>query len=211
MTKLILVTQDNQIRLEGDRIGYGNTWFHGRNKGWETYKVRLSANATKWVEIDDTIEWRDCGSSDGCHQGCGGEIIKHNSKARIQLTGSRDLGIDTGHSPHLGLKMIQKWKCDYDFCYQNHLPSLPYSVAVSPSGKEFALWATDNLSDMIMISKIEIEREEFHFNKLVARENNWHLIKYNHQTYPGGWSTYNLGWVKKVIKLRDTDKVLIKY
>ena len=101
----LIVTANNQVALEGGKVGYGSCTMSSRHGSYETYAVRLSSKAASMVELGDTLEyWR--GKSDWCIVDCGGQIIKADGR-RIQLTGSADLGIDTGHPPHLGLKMIQ--------------------------------------------------------------------------------------------------------
>lgn len=107
--KELVITADNQQVLEGGRIGYGRDRYTCRGGGYESYQVRLSAAAAAWAEVGDILRWWRTGPSDMAYQACGGEIVKADGR-RIQLKGSMDLGIDTGHPPHLGLKMQQVTK-----------------------------------------------------------------------------------------------------
>lgn len=101
----LIVTADNQVALEGGKVGYGSCTMSSRHGSYETYAVRLSSKAVTLVELGDTLEyWK--GKTDWCIQDAGGQIIKSDGR-KIQLTGSADLGIDTGHPPHLGLLMVQ--------------------------------------------------------------------------------------------------------
>jgi hypothetical protein len=60
------------------------------------------------VSIGDTIIFHK-GASDGCAVDCYGEILKQSGEV-FSLLGDADNGIDTGHPPHMYLKMIQKWE-----------------------------------------------------------------------------------------------------
>lgn len=99
----ITVTSKNCRRLESGRVAIGARQFSGRGGSYETYEIRLSAKAAAYLGEGDTVDWWDCDNVLPCIR-CKGEIIKPDGR-RIQLNGCRDVGIDTGHPPHMGLTM----------------------------------------------------------------------------------------------------------
>lgn len=153
----LIVTAENRQPLEGGRIAFGQQNFSCRGGSYKAYEVRLSAKAAAYLENGDTLRWWD-DSSELPYIECGGEIIKPDGR-RIQLRGGRDVGIDTGHPPHLTLRMKTKkavtWKWDanaertswsvvrapwgtwYKF---THCPPGMWGVK---SHKEFMQWAFD--------------------------------------------------------------------
>lgn len=111
------ITTENQRAYESGRVGYGSTWFSGRGGGYETCQVSLSKEAAAIAQIGDVIEWGDSGSSEWCYQSCVGELTKADGTV-YELIGSRDLGIDTGHTPRLGLKKVKKWRLVWSWDYE---------------------------------------------------------------------------------------------
>lgn len=114
--KEILVTGTEQPLSDG-RVPFGSCMFGSRHGDYETYEVLLSAKASEHVSPGDTLKWWR-GASEWCYVDCFGEIIKADG-SRIQLRGGMDIGIDTGHPPHLILKYKEVWqpqwvRRDYD-------------------------------------------------------------------------------------------------
>ena len=103
----ILVTNEKPLS-DGTRP-FGSCVFGSRHGDYETYEVLLSAKASEHVSPGDTLKWWR-GTSEGCYVDCFGEIIKAKDGSRIQLRGGMDIGIDTGHPPHLTLKYNEVWK-----------------------------------------------------------------------------------------------------
>jgi hypothetical protein len=152
----LIVTKENRQPLEGGRVSFGEQYFSCRGGSYRTYEVRLSAKAAAYLEDGDELRWWD-GPSELPYIACGGEIIKADGR-RIQLRGSRDVGIDTGHPPRLTLKMRSRrgvtWEWDgkggrsyqavkapwgtwYKF---DHCPPGIWGVK---SHEEFMTWATN--------------------------------------------------------------------
>ena len=199
MTTLI-VTADNQVALEGGKVGYGTCTMGSRSGSYETYAVRLSSKAASLVEIGDTIEyWR--GKSDWCIQDAGGQIIKADGR-KIQITGSADNGIDTGHPPHLGLKMIQAPK----LCWEAIDSSFSINVI-----KHIETGEVFYSGGKCYPSSIEHARKSYEAFyspeiKLTATQ------KAEFTWYGNPMYGFQSGWwrsLKKVIKLVDTDKPVI--
>lgn len=98
----LIVTAETPRSAEKGMIELGEKTVSRRGKNYRTYEVRLSSTAAKIVENGDVINWWDSSSDLPCIE-LEGEIIKKNK--RYQLKGYRDVGIDSGHPPHLSLKM----------------------------------------------------------------------------------------------------------
>jgi hypothetical protein len=198
MTSFV-VTAINQTPLEGGKVGYGKVTMSSRHGSYETYAVRLSGKTASMVEIGDTLEyWR--GKSDWCVVECGGQIIKSDGK-KIQLTGSADIGIDTGHPPHLGLKMIQAPKMEWEVVdYSSILDVIVYL----PTGEVFY---QDGMCFPSSIEEARVRR-----NKFVEPEINFpYKGEYTWRGNPlYGFQSGYFCTLKKVIRLRDTDIPLIK-
>jgi hypothetical protein len=115
--KSITVTAENRQPLQGGRVAFGRQNFSCRGGSYETYEVRLSAKAAALLEGGDELRWGDWGANELPYIRCRGEIIKSDGR-RVQLHGSRDVGIDTGHPPHMGLVMQTRkgvtWEYDFD-------------------------------------------------------------------------------------------------
>jgi hypothetical protein len=103
MNKLI-VSFENCRQAEDGAVALGERLFQGRGGSYLTYQVKLSASAAQLLEEGDVIRWWDKGGNDLPSVSCGGEIAKPNGSC-IQLRGGRDVGIDSGHPPHLTLAM----------------------------------------------------------------------------------------------------------
>jgi len=153
--KTIILTERNCQYLGGGRVAFGQQDFSCRGGSYSTYEVRLSARAAEYLSNGDTLRWWD-GPSELPWVSCGGEILKRDGR-RVQLTGSRDVGIDTGHPPHLGLKMKTRkglvWDWDSQgesFCVAHSPWGMWYKYSHCPPGiwgikthQEFLDWASD--------------------------------------------------------------------
>ena len=104
MTNLT-VTATNRLLSDGS-TGYGTREFQSRNGSYETHLVSLSARAAALVEIGDTIVFTGWGQSEGSAQPCKGEIRKTDGTV-YHLTGWKDNGIDSGHTPRMDLEMVK--------------------------------------------------------------------------------------------------------
>jgi len=155
--KSIVVSSENRQPLEGGRVAFGQQQVSCRSGICETYEVRLSANAAALLENGDELQWWD-EASDLPTILCKGEIAKLDGR-RIQLRGSRDVGIDTGHPPQLTLDM--KTRKGVTWQWDSSAERTSWSVARAPWGtwykfthcpsgmwgvkshEEFMSWATD--------------------------------------------------------------------
>lgn len=195
MTSLV-VTADNQRLLDGGKVGYGTYTMSSRHGSYETYAVRLSSKAAAFVEIGDTIEyWK--GATDWCVVDCGGQIIKADGR-RIQLTGSADNGIDTGHPPHLGLKMVQApklcWEAIESINVIQHCETgeLFNGGRCYPSSIEHARKSYEPfVAPEITLSANQKTEVTLYGNPMYGFQSGW-------------WRVY-----KKVIKMSSTDKPVI--
>jgi hypothetical protein len=199
---MIKVTSSNVVELEGGRIGIGEQDFSCRAGSYKTYQVRLSQSAAKYLEEGDIIEVWD-GRSELPYVECGGQIIK-SSGERIQLKGSRYVGIDTGHPPHLGLKMIQSPQLTWEtlesitllkheetkfvFVKKGLCPALG-DLTLEEAQNSFQVW--------------EGYKDHFTLNRNERCE-----VKYNDTTYYG-WTQGYVWKQKKVVRLSDTNVVEI--
>lgn len=211
----IIVSADNQ-RLLGERIGYGSQEFPGRGRSYETYQIRLSAKAAILVEVGDIIRFWDCGQSDWTYQECDGEIIKADGR-RIQLQGSRDLGIDTGHPPHLGLKMSQRLELSWEYVEGQNV-KFPKLAEYIPTGEIFDIAGmTGNFATHLQNRGIEYVRENYPSWDLYAV-----ITNCNHPTnirlskrvsfdpvHSPNWQQVFFYWEKKKLILKDTDEPLV--
>lgn len=195
MTSLI-VTANNQTILEGGKVGYGSCTMGSRSGDYETYAVRLSSKAASLVELGDTLEyWK--GKTDWCIQDAGGQIIKSDGR-KIQLTGSADLGIDTGHPPHLGLLMIQAPK----LCWE-----VTDSITVIQHCESGELFKGGRCYPS-NITHARKSYEAFVAPEIILSANQKAEIKvYGSPSY--GFQSAWWQVSKKVIKLVDTDKPVV--
>ena len=196
MTTLI-VNANNQVALEGGKVGYGSCTMYCRGGSYETYAVRLSSKAAGFVEIGDTIEyWK--GATDWCVVDCNGQIIKADGR-KIQLTGSADNGIDTGHPPHLGLEMIQApklcWEATESLNVIQHCESGEVFLSGGrcyPSSIEHARQSYEAFySPEVKLTATQKAEFTWYGNPMYGFQSGW-------------WRS-----LKKVIKLVDTDKPVI--
>jgi hypothetical protein len=118
MPELIVTPESREASPSGGTC-FGTSRMSGRGRSYETYGVYLSAKAAALVEDGDTLSWGDYGRSDWTYQGSCGRIKKPSGQ-NICLIGSRDLGIDTGHPPHLRLEYEQTWKIEWEPTIQSH-------------------------------------------------------------------------------------------
>jgi hypothetical protein len=105
MTNLIVTATNAKIQSNGS-TGYGTREFQSRNGSYETPEVSLSARAAALVAVGDTIAFSGWGQSEGCSQPFKGEIRKTDGKI-FHLTGRKDNGIDSGHTPRMDLEMVK--------------------------------------------------------------------------------------------------------
>lgn len=194
----LVVTVENTTVLEGGKVGYGSTNFSCRGGSYQTYAVRLSAKAASLVELGDTIEyWR--GKTDWCTVECSGQIIKANGK-KIQLYGYADNGIDTGHSPHLGLKMIQAPKLAWE-------PESSLSINVIQFHGTGEVFLSEGRCFPSSIEHARSSYKTFVAPIELAANQKAELTLYGNPMYG-----FQSGWwrlLKKVVRMRDTDKVLV--
>ena len=100
MENTITITKETKLfRKESGAIEIGERRFPCRGGNRLTYEVRLSASAADSLEEGDTLRWWDW-DSDCPTRLVNGEIRKKDGTT-IPLEGTRDVGIDTGHPPHL--------------------------------------------------------------------------------------------------------------
>lgn len=192
----LIVTADNQVTLEGGKIGYGTCTMGSRSGSYETYAVRLSSKAASLVEIGDTIEyWR--GATDWSSVECSGQIIKVDGR-KIQLTGWGDNGIDTGHPPHLGLKMVQAPKLCWEaiesinviqHCETGELfnGGRCYPSSIEHARQSYELFVAPEIT----LSANQKAEVTLYGNPMYGFQSGW-------------WRVY-----KKVIKMSSTDKPVI--
>ena len=195
----LIVTAENSRVLDGGKVGYGTCTMGSRSGNYETYAVRLSSKAASLVKIGDTLEyWK--GKTDWCIQDAGGQIIKSDGR-RIQLTGSADLGIDTGHPPHLGLLMIEAPK----LCWESDPYTTLHIIQHCESGEVFLS------GGRCYPSNLEHARQSY--EAFIAPEVELTANQKAEVTlYGNPMYGFQSGWwqvCKKVIKMRPTDKVVI--
>lgn len=107
MQTIIIVNPENSRINEGS-LEIGRISFPGRQAKGETFQVKLKKAVVPFVEVGDVLTYGDTGASEWTYQECYGILAKKDGR-KVHLTGSRDLGIDTGHPPVLGLKYEQKF------------------------------------------------------------------------------------------------------
>jgi hypothetical protein len=106
----LIVNNNTKTRtLSHGAVGYGSTSIGSPSGSYETCEVELSARAANVVEIGDTISFYECGQSKGCYREMKGEILKADGTI-FHLTGGRDNGMYTGHSPSMNLEMVKAMK-----------------------------------------------------------------------------------------------------
>ena len=197
----LIVTAHNQELLEGGKVGYGTSTVWTRYGASTTYEVRLSAKAASMVEDGDTIEWWR-GQNYGPVQDCAGQIIKPDNR-RIQLTGSADLGIHTGHPPHLGLKMKQACKLVWE--YDSKLGYSQLLVEHLPTKERFVL---DGKCFPSTIEEARTKYTSFKVPKLNLGKNQMYVFKsIGKPLYE--FQQLHCSVVKKTIALVDTDQPVI--
>ena len=152
--KSIIVAADNFEIVHGGRMTLGRQEFGCRGGSYETYQVRLSASASAHVEVGDTINFWD-GRSELPSIDCGGEIVKADG-SRIQLDGCRDVGIDTGHPTHLGLKMQTRKGLTWEWDFDGVIPRAPSHVVRAPWGTWYrfdhcppGIWGVESHEQML--------------------------------------------------------------
>lgn len=199
MTNLV-VTAKNQVALEGGKVGYGSCNFFCRGGSYQTYAVRLSSKAASMVAEGDILEyWK--GRTDGCYCEAGGQIIKTDGR-KIQLTGSADNGIDTGHPPHLGLKMVQVPK----LCWE--VVDSYFSIDVIKHIETGEVFSSEYRCYPSSIEHARKSYEPFVPPQVELSANQ----KAEFTWYGNPMYGFQSGWwrrLKKVIKLVDTDKPVI--
>ncbi len=104
----IIVNPENSRVNEKGSLEIGRISFPGRQAKGETFQVKLKKAVVPFVGMGDILIYGDTGASEWTYQECYGILAKEDGR-KIHLTGSRDLGIDTGHPPVLGLKYEQKF------------------------------------------------------------------------------------------------------
>jgi len=209
----IIYSEETQIfHLEGGRMGLGKIFFPGRQSRGETYQVRLSPRASAMLALGDKLEWWDTDSSCLPAIDCAGTITKLDGRV-YHLIGSRDAGIDTGHPPHLGLRMVQEWKvcweADADGFKHHKVAYSPWGVWYRYDSYRFPpLEGIHSHEQMLMKGA-----EAFSGDELIYLDNGSRYrldIKY-HGNPSQGWK-WQTGWLwkeKKVIKMCDTETPLV--
>lgn len=193
----LIVTADNSRVLDGNKVGYGTCTMSSRHGNYETYAVRLSSKAASMVELGDTIEFHR-GATDWCSVDCSGQIIKSDGR-RIQLTGSADNGIDTGHPPNLGVLMVEApklcWEATESINVIQHCESGELFLSGGrcyPSSLEHAKQSYEAfVAPEVKLSATQKAEVTLYGNPMYGFQSGW-------------WRVY-----KKVIKMRSTDKPVI--
>lgn len=174
----------------------------GSGKGSYDYQVRLSPKAANLCQPGDQIRVWDAGQSEFAYVPCEGEIIKP-SGWRIQLRGSRDIGIHTGHPPHMSLKMQQTLKV----CWEYERTARAF-VRHKSSGREYK-YKTDGLSPCLGDLSLEwLEKHGSPVDPLPPLPPGRSYRAYVLTDY-GDWEEIRIVVDRKIITMTDTDRVEI--
>jgi len=196
MTEIKFTTQTPISFTKKGSALIGKCSFGSRNGDYETYAVRLSKSAFAMLEYGDILTF-GTGKCEWCVCDATGEILKPDG-TRIKLTGTADIGIDTGHPPHLKLEYVQTWKLQWDTC--------PYEYEKTLAKLPLTLWEKDNqffIENDGRYSPWNIPTDPNNKAKI-------QIEKYAHgYKNPDGYMGHTIFWLVKTIQKADSDEPMI--